>query len=863
MAANFGDTIIEGSIAPTVAVQAPVQDDSGAVLAQALQPSAKAIGAIAGSIFEGGIASKKATVLSELNNKWTDYADAVDQGAMTQSEARMRIRRDFRETTANDPTLYEDVNKLHATFITASGMGHIIDQGTVEQQAQDDVTKAAITAGYPTVQAYRDHLQSGVALTALNDKYSDLKARGDIATQADLNESISAATQFTRTALPWAQTRINQAMKDIELHPENKAQIAAQLNTEIMDQVNQIDSLTGPLKADYITTPVKGLLQTFNDYSTGKVEAEVLTGEITNTQLKLKYMYQAANPQLAEFIAKSSILKDVGLESQNYLLFDQNTIKKLFDNSNPTTPPANLTDGTNDSTIVLQHIRDAAGRVDETDDPQLKQDVATQINQVIDGLYVNERAVSDPVNFREGVEFLGSPQVKEFINANGGIGGKYAKQSEGVIRSQYETALLPVINERWLSTVPVITPSNIATGNPDTVVGGMQNIPMSELLVPRWNGNAVEFSPAPGYESNPRIIALAEETNSGANSIATPLNNLINAYSTLTGEDGGKIYEEQFASRLFNAGKEDIAARVNKTLDNNVSRVDDSSIANPEGLMSHGNIDIDNRQVVKNDDGSISTEESMSFEEDGVEVLVPTVFDGKHHTNDEAIAHYQETGQHLGKFDTPANADKFAESLHNRQEAFYSSENTIEDFNSEDLKVNFGMADELLNQGSSLEAIDIPLIDPAQVGDVGVDFDSYLPAIRSSESGGNDSATNPTSTATGRYQFLKSTWNDLVNKYPNSGLTFDGRTDPQQQEVAIRIFTANNANYLKTKGVDVNNGNLYAAHFLGAGDAAIVLQAPDTALVSDYVPARVINANSFLKGMTIAKFKAWASRKGN
>jgi hypothetical protein len=90
------------------------------------------------------------------------------------------------------------------------------------------------------------------------------------------------------------------------------------------------------------------------------------------------------------------------------------------------------------------------------------------------------------------------------------------------------------------------------------------------------------------------------------------------------------------------------------------------------GLAEQGNIDLASRPVVKNDDGTISTVRSMSFEEDGKEVLVPTVSpDGRIMSDDEAIALYQRTGQHLGKFDSPAQADAYAASLHESQARFY------------------------------------------------------------------------------------------------------------------------------------------------------------------------------------------------
>jgi hypothetical protein len=86
--------------------------------------------------------------------------------------------------------------------------------------------------------------------------------------------------------------------------------------------------------------------------------------------------------------------------------------------------------------------------------------------------------------------------------------------------------------------------------------------------------------------------------------------------------------------------------------------------------------------------------------------------------------------------------------------------------------------------------------------------DSYYDAIRSAESGGSDTAKNPLSSATGRYQFTKGTWDGLMTAHPELGLTPAGRTDPTQQEKAIRVFTAQNANQLQKAGIPVNGGDL-------------------------------------------------------
>lgn len=82
------------------------------------------------------------------------------------------------------------------------------------------------------------------------------------------------------------------------------------------------------------------------------------------------------------------------------------------------------------------------------------------------------------------------------------------------------------------------------------------------------------------------------------------------------------------------------------------------------GVSEAGNIDLDNRPVVKNSDGTQSTVGTITAEIDGQTVLLPTIINGKQVSNKAAISHYKKTGEHLGKFKDQQSADAYDKKMH-------------------------------------------------------------------------------------------------------------------------------------------------------------------------------------------------------
>jgi hypothetical protein len=136
---------------------------------------------------------------------------------------------------------------------------------------------------------------------------------------------------------------------------------------------------------------------------------------------------------------------------------------------------------------------------------------------------------------------------------------------------------------------------------------------------------------------------------------------------------------------------------------------------------------------------------------------------------------------------------------------------------------------------------------------------------------------NPRSSAEGRGQFVKDTWLDVLKR--NRPDLADGRSD--EELLALRSdrklagqmvdkYREENERALRGAGLEATPGNLYLAHFLGAGGAKAVLQANPNMPVVDALAKvvgpekarQMVEANpEVLQGKLAGSVKDWADAK--
>ena len=142
--------------------------------------------------------------------------------------------------------------------------------------------------------------------------------------------------------------------------------------------------------------------------------------------------------------------------------------------------------------------------------------------------------------------------------------------------------------------------------------------------------------------------------------------------------------------------------------------------------------------------------------------------------------------------------------------------------------------------------------------------EDYFPMLAQIESGNRPYIKAPTSSASGLYQFIKSTWVSLGGKWGNNPNDAFGGLRPFETEQTkfAKIFTAKNAAYLRSRKIPVNKASLYAAHFFGPVTAARVLGA-DVGDRADLIagPAATQANKAILQGKTVQESLTWLFKK--
>jgi len=136
----------------------------------------------------------------------------------------------------------------------------------------------------------------------------------------------------------------------------------------------------------------------------------------------------------------------------------------------------------------------------------------------------------------------------------------------------------------------------------------------------------------------------------------------------------------------------------------------------------------------------------------------------------------------------------------------------------------------------------------------------FLDRLMMAESAGQYDARNPRSSALGPYQFIGSTFLDVMGRYFPA--LIDGKSDAEVLRLrtnqaiardAALVYTRENAAFLLDRGLEANSAHLRLAFLVGPTGAQRVIAARSETPVAQLLSAAALEANPFMRSMTAAE----------
>ena len=146
-------------------------------------------------------------------------------------------------------------------------------------------------------------------------------------------------------------------------------------------------------------------------------------------------------------------------------------------------------------------------------------------------------------------------------------------------------------------------------------------------------------------------------------------------------------------------------------------------------------------------------------------------------------------------------------------------------------------------------------------------FETFLDRLMQVESGGRDNAANPRSTAVGPFQFIKSTFLDLVRRH--FAVETDSLTKNEVLDLGVNrnfarraaaLYSRENLASLSAQGLVPTFGHLRLAFLVGPAAAVRLIKATPDTPTAEVLGTGVIKANPFMTKLSASGLIARAER---
>lgn len=535
--------------------------------------------------------AKEDTALSTYARKVTSLNAAVEQGTMSQAAAQRQQRALYNSLVANNPAVTDKLTSFNTTLMSSKGLGDTLADGTpVDQQIEAD-TKSATAAGFINPGMTQEQQQAGLNAYrqqqhAINQMEFQSKQLGLISQKLSIQASqesiaasrVSRANSAADLQIKKNKLRTQQAVGDVAAAYFDKAQIQMeQIKNDVasgkLTQEAGMESLM-KLKTDFnaITMKVRGsaggdyvdsLAKPINDAI--DVQANILSGklsqELGQTQLdKLTIQSQLpimSDPKMAQVMSVSKLM-GAGFNTQllaevgpTVIGFLNNTLKGL--------PAGNVTSADPEDAAQTKTfmglVRDATKNLGAqnpliTDPGDTFKEVRDHANQVLHGIADFSSSQKQPAQLNNAVDFLSSPEFLALQKMGAKFDAEAVEGATNAVTTNYNDKLIPAVRDEWRQAQTTVGAPQSVKQIGRVTIPVENKKPTTDALQYLWTGTSIQFKPAPGYETNPAVLAKARELQK---SLAPLINKSVRMSAHLSGSDNYTKYFQQNEAAFFGA----------------------------------------------------------------------------------------------------------------------------------------------------------------------------------------------------------------------------------------------------------------------------------------------------------------------
>ena len=461
------------NLTTTARPQYPYQgDNSSEVAARGLSSTLSSLGEATTGLLDQAAVNRGNEATNSFLQEQLRLADAVDQGLISSKEARMRARANVATALNDNPSNAGSITKAHKEFITTSGLGKVVADGTEQEQRlkteMDDAHKAGfLQPGVPVEEglaAYRSQVSELQTLKIMQERrairiqnMNISKAERERQDKIDLKTGREALTNLAAIQTSVLNDKLRTLHSDFVsgsngLTAEQAVLTANSMLEEIRATANQASGGQNINTLSELIKPMEKMVAAYTNVFTGTSNTTALENEVKSIKARTELMI-LADPEARNFVVTSNILGNPPsmVAAQNgFAARLLSNLNKGVPQSMAGTDPDQIESVQGALTAIKEGMKVYNGGGDGINDQKaLDAELNNLVTNVLGSTSAHRLAVSNPEDFNSMVEFFSSAEAnKYFVNA-GGIPKDEAMAAAQVFEEEYSQKVIPMIREEY------------------------------------------------------------------------------------------------------------------------------------------------------------------------------------------------------------------------------------------------------------------------------------------------------------------------------------------------------------------------------------------------------------------------------